>query len=91
MGSGKEGGQGFPHQVSVSLSSSSACGFRPEFDGPQASPMAGGRIVGGTKAHPGEWPWVVSIQTATYHFCGGSIIHPWWVLSAAHCFHETTR
>nr|XP_056719553.1 serine protease 55-like [Euleptes europaea] len=53
--------------------------------------MAGGRIVGGTKAFPGEWPWVVSIQTTSYHFCGGSIVHPWWVLSAAHCFQDATR
>ncbi|XP_053218654.1 serine protease 55-like [Podarcis raffonei] len=64
------------------------CGFRPEFDGPHASPVAGARIVGGSKSLPGKWPWVVSIQTSTYHFCGGSIVHPWWVLSAAHCFAE---
>ncbi|XP_061447057.1 serine protease 55-like isoform X3 [Rhineura floridana] len=50
--------------------------------------MAGSRIVGGSAAIPGKWPWVVSVQTSTYHFCGGSIVHPWWVLSAAHCFTE---
>ncbi|XP_053115498.1 serine protease 55-like [Hemicordylus capensis] len=63
-----------------------ACGYRPEFDGPHTSPGAGARIVGGAAAQPGKWPWVVSVQTSTYHFCGGSIVHPWWVLSAAHCF-----
>lgn len=67
---------------------SSACGYRPEFDGPHASPLASSRIVGGSKALPGEWPWLVSVQTSTYHFCGGSIVHPWWVLSAAHCFED---
>ncbi|XP_062993315.1 serine protease 55-like [Elgaria multicarinata webbii] len=69
-----------------SSSSPTGCGYRPEFDGPHASPMAGSRIVGGSKALPGKWPWMVSVQTSTYHFCGGSIVHPWWVLSAAHCF-----
>ncbi|KAJ7313332.1 hypothetical protein JRQ81_004624 [Phrynocephalus forsythii] len=48
--------------------------------------MGGARIVGGEKAAPGKWPWVVSVQTQTFHFCGGSIVHPWWILSAAHCF-----
>lgn len=42
--------------------------------------------MGGEKAPPGKWPWVVSVQTSSFHFCGGSIVHPWWILSAAHCF-----
>ena len=49
------------------------------------------RIVGGTKAKPGDWPWQVNID---YKYntanpgahCGGTLINDEWVLSAAHCF-----
>ncbi|XP_029375353.1 transmembrane protease serine 2 [Echeneis naucrates] len=49
------------------------------------------RIVGGTEAVNGAWPWQVSLQIQGQHFCGGSIISPYWILSAAHCFQEYSR
>ena len=44
------------------------------------------RIHAGSLAQPGEFPYQVSIQTGTRnHYCGGSIISKYWVLTAAHC------
>ncbi|XP_047609346.1 transmembrane protease serine 4 isoform X6 [Phacochoerus africanus] len=44
------------------------------------------RVVGGEKASVDSWPWQVSIQYNKQHICGGSILDPHWILTAAHCF-----
>ena len=44
------------------------------------------KIVGGAEATAFARPWVASLQDDTgFHFCGGSLIAPNLVLTAAHC------
>ncbi len=49
------------------------------------------RIIGGTQAKPGAWPFVVALVDATEpnnyqaQFCGGTLISQIWVLTASHC------
>ncbi|XP_076025569.1 ovochymase-1 [Genypterus blacodes] len=44
------------------------------------------RIIGGQEAWAHSWPWQVSLRFASMPACGGAIIAPMWVISAAHCF-----
>ncbi|XP_029437241.1 serine protease 55-like [Rhinatrema bivittatum] len=64
------------------------CGFRIDYDvRPDANSKRSfhmSRIIGGREALPGEWPWIVSLG-AWKHFCAGSILNSWWILTAAHC------
>ena len=60
------------------------CGIRKP-----GSRTPGFRIVGGTDAQRGSWPWQVLFGFDGHQgpvWCGGSILTPYWVVTAAHCF-----
>ncbi|CAJ1065759.1 transmembrane protease serine 2-like [Xyrichtys novacula] len=43
------------------------------------------RATRGQPASQGSWPWQVSMQVAGSHRCGGAVISPYWIVTAAHC------
>lgn len=43
------------------------------------------RIINGYTAEIGQFPYQVSLRNQNRHFCGASIIHPNWVVTAYHC------
>ncbi|KAI1241341.1 Serine protease 55, partial [Lamprotornis superbus] len=65
------------------LSKNPGCGLRPSYESFQKT---GKRTGTGTDIKPGEFPWLVSIQSHGKHICGGTIISALWILTAAHCF-----
>uniref|UniRef100_A0A8C4SPG3 Transmembrane serine protease 13 n=1 Tax=Erpetoichthys calabaricus TaxID=27687 RepID=A0A8C4SPG3_ERPCA len=46
------------------------------------------RIIGGTQAPLGKWPWQASLHYSGSPTCGGSIVSPTIIISAAHCFYS---
>nr|ABZ04014.1 serine protease 6 [Costelytra zealandica] len=53
---------------------------------PKVDDSADWRVVGGTNATAGAYPYMVSLRSsANAHFCGGSILNSQWILTAASC------
>lgn len=67
------------------------CGVKAHHEGSRWK-----RVVAGEPNTLGQWPWLVSLhylpffpftnQSGYKHLCGGSLISPEWIVSAAHCF-----
>lgn len=62
--------------------------------GVRFSPQEQKRIVGGTVSRTGAWPWQVALLMKKLNdsqMCGGSLVSPEWIVSAAHCFMGNTK
>lgn len=46
------------------------------------------RIVGGKIALPHSWPWQVGLWYRSKHYCGGSLLDNFFVVTAAHCLYN---
>ncbi|OWK16339.1 KLK4, partial [Cervus elaphus hippelaphus] len=47
------------------------------------------RIINGEDCRPHSQPWQAALFLENEFFCGGVLVHPQWVLSAAHCFQKS--
>ncbi|XP_072307910.1 elastase-1-like [Eucyclogobius newberryi] len=76
----------------TSLAAMALAQLRPE---PRFMEDINGRVVGGEDAKPNSWPWQISLQYQSgsryYHTCGGTLITPGWVMTAAHCVDSAGR
>ena len=76
----------------TSLAAMALADLRPE---PRYMEDINDRVVGGEDAMPNSWPWQISLQYRSgsnyYHTCGGTLIAPGWVMTAAHCVDSTGR
>ncbi|XP_049482626.1 ovochymase-1 [Panthera uncia] len=66
--------------INVILSAIGICGIPPF-----SLQWLSRRTVVGEEACPHCWPWQVGVRFQGSHQCGGAILNPTWILTAAHC------
>jgi transmembrane serine protease 2 len=76
----------YPVQATVySCNTTAPCGCSPN------DVNINSRIVGGETAASHSWGWAVSLRiTYNQHFCGGAILSPYYILTAAHCVEDSS-
>ncbi|XP_012979581.1 kallikrein-1 isoform X1 [Mesocricetus auratus] len=53
-----------------------------------AAPPMQSRVIGGFACEKGSQPWQAAVFRYTKYQCGGILVHPEWVLTAAHCYND---
>ncbi|XP_061492419.1 vitamin K-dependent protein C-like isoform X2 [Rhineura floridana] len=75
-----------PNHTSCEPAVDFPCGKVPE------SKLKVAKIIGGKSGRKGDSPWQVMLANSAGDFkCGGVLIHPTWVLTAAHCLPKQQR
>ncbi|GMR47842.1 hypothetical protein PMAYCL1PPCAC_18037, partial [Pristionchus mayeri] len=74
--------------------SGASCGVRSvSFQPRDPKKQRFARVVGGFEASAGSFPWTaaVRLRQGKIHHCGATLIHPKYLLTAAHCFEDDRR
>ena len=51
--------------------------------------MSTSKIVGGTDAAVGSWPWQATVQDSDGYFCGATLISDQWLVTSTRCLRNS--
>lgn len=68
------------YSTGLLTSAEATCGIRPQT-----------RIISGYNAAPNSWPWMAQINYLGGHHCGGALVSPQWIVTAAHCVNHAKK